>query len=110
MTDRKLLVAAAAAVGLVWDPKLRPELAGLWAGEFYSGQEWNPLTDDGDALRLAVKLGLILNLSPRADCRGQTVVKYDGLSGVEEPCYNGREEAARRAIVRAAVAMSGVQA
>lgn len=69
------------------------------------GSYWNPLEDDGDALRLAVKLGLVINLSPRDDCRGQTVVTYHGLCRVDEPCYDGREAAARRAIVRAAAAI-----
>lgn len=70
------------------------------------GKQWNPLTDDGDAFRLAVKLGLVLNLSPREDCRGQTVVTFNGLSKIGEPCYEGREQAARRAIVRAAAALT----
>ena len=47
MTDRELLEAAAKAAGYVhYHP----------GDGFY--QTWNPLTDDGDALRLAVKLGL----------------------------------------------------
>ena len=55
MTDRELLEAAAKAGGVP---------IGAWyaySNAFYrTGEraEWNPLTDDGDALRLAVKLGL----------------------------------------------------
>jgi hypothetical protein len=58
MTDRELLEFAAKASG---------QYHGEWsdrAGAFrirYAGEwrEWNPLTDDGDALRLAVKLNLL---------------------------------------------------
>ena len=48
MTDRELLELAAKACGLE-EAKMRIEF-----------NQWNPLTDDGDALRLAVKLGLII--------------------------------------------------
>lgn len=100
MTDRELLEMAAKAAGRL----------GHWDGDVFVlddyGQNecsaWWPLDNDGDALRLAVKLGLVLNLSPREDCRGQTVVTFNGLSKIGEPCYEGREQAARRAIVRAA--------
>ena len=60
--ERALLEAAARAAGIVissWmldgpDPSMR----GAWLNDDeYSGDGWwNPLTDDGDALRLAVKL------------------------------------------------------
>lgn len=99
MTDRELLEVAAKAAGAVCD---------VIDGEFICWrdcQPWNPLTDDGDALRLAVKLGLVLNLSPRQDGRGQTVVTYHGFSKIEEPCFDGELVAARRAIVRAAAAI-----
>lgn len=46
MTDQELLELAAKAVGLE-EAKLRIEF-----------NQWNPLEDDGDALRLAVKLGI----------------------------------------------------
>lgn len=53
MSDRELLELAAKAAG---------EVAGDWIGNphYMNGvlMRWNPLTDDGDALRLAVKLGL----------------------------------------------------
>lgn len=51
--DRELLRLAAIACG---------ELHGEWVGNdaYFDGvlSRWSPLTDDGDALRLAVKLGL----------------------------------------------------
>jgi hypothetical protein len=48
MTDRELLELAAKACGLE-EAKLRIEF-----------NQWNHLTDDGDALRLAVKLNLVV--------------------------------------------------
>jgi hypothetical protein len=62
---------------------------------------WNPLTDDGDALRLAVKLGLCMTFI--ADC--DTVQVYQ-QNEYAEP-YNVHVEAmddygTKRAIVRAA--------
>ena len=47
MTDRELLELAAKACGLE-EAKMRIEF-----------NQWNPLDDDGDALRLAVKLNLL---------------------------------------------------
>jgi len=55
MSDRELLMAAAKAAGLkVIIPAAHQR--GLWIEGLED--EWNPLTDDGDALRLAVKLKL----------------------------------------------------
>lgn len=53
MTDKELLDLAAKAAGvqLKYTPSGSP-----WAD--IEGA-WNPLTDDGDALRLAVKLGIL---------------------------------------------------
>ena len=54
MSDRELLELAAKAAG---------EVAGDWIGNphYMNGvlMRWNPLDDDGDALRLAVKLRLL---------------------------------------------------
>lgn len=47
MTERELLELSAKACGLE-EAKMRIEF-----------NQWNPLTDDGDALRLAVKLNLL---------------------------------------------------
>jgi hypothetical protein len=49
MSDRELLEAAAKAAGI--------EIK-HWIGNDPHSPEWNPLTDDGDALRLMVKLRL----------------------------------------------------
>ena len=56
MTDKELLELAAKAAGVEYNLNYGQ---GFWVGEYYSGKEWNPLTDDGDALRLAVKLGFM---------------------------------------------------
>ena len=70
------------------------------------GPIWNPLTDDCDALRLAVKLRLLV------ECGYLTVnvrYNYDEVeqwslddSGVTESVYGDMYAATRRAIVRAA--------
>ncbi|MBA5069740.1 hypothetical protein [Pseudomonas aeruginosa] len=61
---------------------------------------WNPLTDDGDALRLAVKLGLILETDLDDSSCSATDVSYDNYT-VEEhgDCPNA---AVRLVIVKCA--------
>ena len=56
MSDRELLELAAKAAGV--DGKWLGD-GSLWIGPYDGGNEWSPLTDDGDALRLAVKLGIL---------------------------------------------------
>lgn len=57
MSDRELLEAAAKAAGYacVWGVADGPL---WWHDDPDTARLWNPLTDDGDALRLAVKLFL----------------------------------------------------
>lgn len=93
MDDRELLELAAKAAGVAG--KYEPNFgimspAWPWA--------WNPLTDDGDALRLAVKLGMTLRLSPE----GYAVAQHQLASYVEERNALDANAATRRAIVRAA--------
>ena len=93
MSDREMLEFAAKAAGieLRWHPN----------GTAYSDTRcsnywgvWNPITDDGDALRLAVKLGITIMF----DCSGVWCEQYGVLES-----YKGNPLAAtRRAIVRAA--------
>ena len=61
MSDRELLELAAKAAGYgeIWTLDNYPNT--FYIGPRYTGgapkyRAWNPLTDDGDALRLAVKL------------------------------------------------------
>lgn len=62
MADRELLELAAKAAGIkaLRDPHgvLRDCTGSDPARNIFACKEWNPLTDDGDALRLAVKLGM----------------------------------------------------
>lgn len=69
--------------------------------------KWNPITDDGDALRLAVKLGLDVCIDSRHENEPHThVIGFphkdsaqilDAIEDHGDPCA-----ATRRAIVRAA--------
>lgn len=93
MTDRELLELAAKASGI-----LTPSWYGNEAYIEGMMSRWNPLTDDGDALRLAVKLELkISHRTVDVD-----VSRGNASASVYVPTYSGREEATRRAIVRAA--------
>jgi len=83
MTDRELLELAAKAAeikhtGFAYHPIATASSTGLYVGDGVS-QIWNPLTDDGDALRLAVRLNIIVHkgfaYSPTGrlfDCRELT--------------------------------------
>jgi hypothetical protein len=66
--------------------------------------EWNPLTDDGDALRLAVKLGMVIHL---VDKNSVTVDWYGPLEAITEEFDDECNAclSTRRAIVRAAAAI-----
>lgn len=99
-SDRELLELAAKAAGIdgVWHEEWRC-LVYMGAPPFVGGvihHTWSPLTDDGDALRLAVKMGMdVVTGRGRSDayCRGVRVSEYNG----DDPYA-----ATRRAIVRAA--------
>ena len=103
MNDRELLELAAKAAGieLKWHHSHNDAYARR-NGEYWA--VWNPLTDDGDALRLAVAL----NLQVEADSfNGDTIVVGNLAIGrllecVTEPHNDDPYAATRRAIVRAA--------
>lgn len=67
MTDRELLEAAAKAAGIEQPTGQRGYVAQDGAFVFYldcegkAARTWNPLNDDGDALRLAVTLEITLD-------------------------------------------------
>jgi hypothetical protein len=88
VTDRELLELAAKAAGI--GPISWIETDGT---KIVTNLRWNPLTDDGDALRLAVKLGLY-DLRDLPFQEGNDPV----WQAVPDPYA-----AVRRAIVRAAV-------
>ncbi|HHK0932884.1 TPA: hypothetical protein ACRXYB_004602, partial [Pseudomonas aeruginosa] len=58
---------------------------------------WNPLTDDGDALRLAVTLNLTVSI-----CDEFTKVTHGFEEGIIEYADGHKEHATRMAITRAA--------
>lgn len=67
--------------------------------------QWNPLDDDGDALRLAVALGISLDRAAANRC--WTFAAGIAINGVCEEFYrDGPYAATRRAIVRAAAALA----
>ena len=107
MTDRKLLEDAAKAAGITGDwCRWHQSYGDEWVEGIDTGAPflWNPLTDDGDALRLAVKLGLTIQ-------QGASVYVYDnpdfndtGFTGLEVCELTSKDPfaATRRAITRAA--------
>ena len=96
MSDRELLELAAKAAGIA---DLQ-QVGNIWyyTNGGYLMREWNPLTDDGDALRLAVKLSI--NVFYRENINGVFVIA-DREVGEVTPWYDPYA-ATRRAIVRAA--------
>ena len=105
MTDREMLELAARAAGIK-GKVINAEGLGAWIPmPGASSAVWNPLDDDGDALRLAVKLELILcvrregvtDATMRAPRTGMTPY----LSFLEQH-KDDPYAATRRAIVRAA--------
>lgn len=109
MQDRELLELAAKAAGMPTRDDYS-ESYGLYAvargADGYDGwRYWNPLTDDGDALRLAVKLGM--RVSANRDPAGFTAIAsvqspFGAKSATESADPETLSEATRRAIVRAA--------
>ena len=105
-TDRELLEAAAKAAGVNID---FADYRDLGSHVVYRKRDsyltwWNPLTDDGDALRLAVKLHFTLRLYMGHACVQSTVPSGSSVY-IDETDFNDPGAATRRAIVRAASAM-----
>ena len=107
MTDKELLTLAAKAAGF----------KGRWLeDEFWSGIQgvfignadvrfWNPLTDDEDAFRLAVKLRLdVMTDCPNSVCIEVPIGKKDNwiTENTGDDSFENVLIATRRAIVRAA--------
>ena len=118
--DKTLLELAAKAAGIKYDPEAsKPNpVSGAWFGLWltydrepteYDRRRWNPLTDDGDALRLMVQLGFgiyrghdairgefcEISYWPRKYAREKSCIEY-------HKDHPNQFAATRRAIVRAA--------
>lgn len=96
MTDKELLELAARAAGY----SFLTEGGSKDAYIAWNGQEpiaWNPLTNDGDALRLTVRLEITIGFEI-----GIVEVRHDGYVYALERIEDCRYAATRRAIVRAA--------
>ena len=115
MNDRELLELAAKAAGIKLEVNTKDyavETLGHLAATFVGGGlqfiPWNPLTDDGDALRLAVKLGLCVDCVQGADVV-QFFIASDPENGARsygiDITNHDRVAATRRAIVMAAAAI-----
>lgn len=119
MEDRELIELAAKAYGFgdpegnfIWTeseyPRGSKTNGALWnyIGWCDTAQLWNPLTDDGDALRLAVKLGMGISFGQYAplDVYSVYISKVEHGDEIAVGCITDGDEfgAVRRAIVRAA--------
>jgi hypothetical protein len=87
MTDKKLLELAAKACGLLKD------------GVFYGDDKWNPLENDGESLRLAVRLMLTIEVFKHV------VSVFGSGFNIIEIIENDAFTATRRAIVKVAAEM-----
>jgi hypothetical protein len=110
MTDRELLELAAKAAGIAvvrsrLDDPMNSDF--LVVGSVRNHEQrngpWNPLADDGDALRLAVKLKKFPHLLHDGDgvITGYEA-KRNSFSPIIEQFGDDPDAATRRAIVRAA--------
>ncbi len=110
-TDRGFLELAAKAAGIELDWDIPENSCTPWrmtgvrgADDYGPASEWNPLTNDGDALRLAVKLGISIDPSKSSVSAISHDNKYVAIEhGPEAFIFL----AARRAIVRVAAEIGG---
>lgn len=111
MNDRELLELAAKAAGY----KLERFISAVYPYPTVytvNGKPWNPLTDDGDALRLAAKLRLGIEFNEASVVASWVDGGYESKEIYGYPdqtqdddfniVYTNHDKAAHRAIVRAA--------
>ena len=102
MDDRELLELAAKAGGYDY----KPQNGAIVVGGIPAN--WNPLTDDGDALRLAEQCSLTVcmdgigTVSACDECRKDEIFVTQSI----HECGGSRITATRRAIVRAAASIA----
>jgi hypothetical protein len=100
MTDRELLERAARTIGLtlVWstEPDMPPRRADTY-------DYWTPLTDDGDAFRLMVKL----QMTVEADEHPRATIPWQESAWAPFPLVEDADATVRRCIVLAAAMLPG---
>lgn len=99
MTDQELIAAAARAAGYEVACPFDHHGAVMLVGV---QEPWNPLADDGDALRLAVALGFCVITRADFTAEPPLVIVRSPNVDVEQPHGADPAAATRRAIVRAA--------
>jgi hypothetical protein len=111
MDDRELLSLAAKAAGLyveyesVWRyQEGAQDFIEVKADKYGTRVKWNPLNDDGDALRLAVKLRMTVRSD---DVVKRSVAAWDGDRCLEYWGDQDELQATRKAISRAAIIIGG---
>jgi hypothetical protein len=96
INDKELLKYAAKAIGMhYW------EETGYIHTDLMNWQQWDPRNDDGDALRLAVTLGINIMFSQSSVSACAT----KGKEYINEELKKDAYAATRRAIVRAAASI-----
>jgi hypothetical protein len=103
-SDRELLELAVKAAGYVVGPDAHIPSGGIWLLESDGDRPWSPLTNDGDALRLAMKLGMTVCVDID-DGVTRMRNQYLELILLCRHETRGVDAATRRAIVRAAAAI-----
>lgn len=102
MSDKELLELAAKAAG--YKVYSNGKLFRIWKDSNVEWVDWNPLSNDGDALRLAVKLGVELVFTKNKIGAGRhNLSTYPWVN--EDRNVDDPYAATRRAIVQAAAEM-----
>jgi hypothetical protein len=102
MSDRELLELAAKATGDFYQHPSHEIPENLPVAFYLNEKRWNPLTDDGDALRLAVKLNIDLTFYPNPQIAEPWVEAATENDASDELLQPDPYAATRRAITRAA--------
>ncbi len=103
-TDRELLELAAKAVGMNTREFATDSITRWHWRDDGTHTAWNPLTDDGDALRLAVRLSLLVDVTAFS-----VTAMVNGVISAKEKHDGDPYAATRRAITRAAAAIGEVK-
>ena len=106
MEDREMMELAAKAAGLFdeWpepDYEVQWNGSGLWCSGMGEGILWNPLTDDGDALRLAASMRLQIKPGKHLGDGCTVETQRVGIAGCTA-FYDDKAQQMRQAITRAA--------